>query len=308
MEYCVQPLNGENMSEQPSSKPSQNQLLFAAVVVMALIVVAVFVLSSKSEQPVENEKFKQDVVVPQTDPVKPVNTAQSQPEPEPAPEVVETYEPEPQPEPIPEPVEERIVEVKPAEPQLPSLDESDNEVKQSLGEYLTEQSLGLLVTEDMVRRTVVFVDNLAQGKVAKKHIPLSAPVDSFMALESDIIITDPNSFERYTPYVDMLSQMSNAQIIRLYKKFQPLIFEAYEEIGYEGEDFNYTLNEAISELLETQIPETSLPLIKDSVTYSYAYPEWEKLSDAQKQFLRMGPANMKRVKNKLAAVQKSLIK
>ena len=290
------------MSEQPSSKPSNTQLLFAAVVVMALVVVAVFVLSNKSEQPSENEKFKQDVVVPASDPVKPVNTAQSQPEP-----VIEapTQPVEPEPVVAPEP-EEPVVQVQPPKPQLPSLDESDQEIKQNLQEYLTEQSLGLFVTDDMIRRTVVFVDNLAQGKVARKHAPVSAPVDKFMALESDIIITDPNSYERYTPYVDMISQMSNAQIIRLYKKFQPLMFEAYEEIGYEGDEFNYTLNQAINEILETPVPETSLPLIKDSVTYSYAYPEWEKLSAAQKQFLRMGPANMKRIKTKLAAVQKSL--
>jgi len=306
MEYCIQPLNGDIMSEQPSSKPSQNQLLFAAVIVMTLIIVAVFVISNKSDKPSENEKFKQDVVVPQVMPSEPVNTAQSIPEPE----DVEPSEPVITPEPIqpePTPVYEPVVETKPKEPQLPNLDDSDSEVKQSLAEYLTNQSLGLFVTEDMVRRTVVFVDNLAQGKIARKHVPLSAPVDNFMALESDIIITDPNSFERYTPYVDMLSQMSNAQIVRLYTKFKPLIFEAYEEIGYEGEEFTYTLNEAITELLETKIPDTNLPLIKDSVTYSYAYPEWEKLSDAQKQFLRMGPTNMKRVKTKLAAVQKSLI-
>jgi hypothetical protein len=292
------------MSEQPSSKPSNTQLLFAAVVVMALVVVAVFVLSNKSEQPSENEKFKQDVVVPASDPVKPVNTAQSQPEPEPVIEAP-TQPVEPEPVVAPEP-EEPVVQVQPPKPQLPSLDESDQEIKQNLQEYLTEQSLGLFVTDDMIRRTVVFVDNLAQGKMARKHAPVSAPVDKFMALESDIIITDPNSYERYTPYVDMLSQMSNAQIIRLYKKFQPLMFEAYEEIGYEGDEFNYTLNQAINEILETPVPETSLPLIKDSVTYSYAYPEWEKLSAAQKQFLRMGPANMKRIKTKLAAVQKSL--
>ena len=292
------------MSEQPSSKPSNTQLLFAAVVVMALVVVAVFVLSNKSEQPSENEKFKQDVVVPASDPVKPVNTAQSQPEPEPVIEAP-TQPVEPEPVVAPEP-EEPVVQVQPPKPQLPSLDESDQEVKQNLQEYLTEQSLGLFVTDDMIRRTVVFVDNLAQGKMARKHAPVSAPVDKFMALESDIIITDPNSYERYTPYVDMISQMSNAQIVRLYKKFQPLMFEAYEEIGYEGDEFNYTLNQAINEILETPVPETSLPLIKDSVTYSYAYPEWEKLSAAQKQFLRMGPANMKRIKTKLAAVQKSL--
>ncbi|WP_430270574.1 DUF3014 domain-containing protein [Pseudoalteromonas phenolica] len=64
-------------------------------------------------------------------------------------------------------------------------------------------------------------------------------------------------------------------------------------MGNEGEDFNYTLNEAISELLDTPIPETSLPLNKDSETYIYANPEWEKLSDAQKQFIRSAPANMK---------------
>ena len=292
------------MSEQPSSKPSNTQLLFAAVVVMALVVVAVFVLSNKSEQPSENEKFKQDVVVPASDPVKPVNTAQSQPEPEPEP-VIEAPTQPVEPVVAAEP-EEPVVQVQPPKPQLPSLDESDQEIKQNLQEYLTEQSLGLFVTDDMIRRTVVFVDNLAQGKVARKHAPVSAPVDKFMALESDIIITDPNSYERYTPYVDMISQMSNAQIVRLYKKFQPLMFEAYEEIGYEGDEFNYTLNQAINEILETPVPETSLPLIKDSVTYSYAYPEWEKLSAAQKQFLRMGPANMKRIKTKLAAVQKSL--
>lgn len=292
------------MSEQPSSKLSNTQLLFAAVVVMALVVVAVFVLSNKSEQPSENEKFKQDVVVPASDPVKPVNTAQSQPEPEPVIEAP-TQPVEPEPVVAAEP-EEPVVQVQPPKPQLPSLDESDQEIKQNLQEYLTEQSLGLFVTDDMIRRTVVFVDNLAQGKVARKHAPVSAPVDKFMALESDIIITDPNSYERYTPYVDMLTQMSNAQIVRLYKKFQPLMFEAYEEIGYEGDEFNYTLNQAINEILETPVPETSLPLFKDSVTYSYAYPEWEKLSAAQKQFLRMGPANMKRIKTKLAAVQKSL--
>nr|WP_249297442.1 DUF3014 domain-containing protein [Pseudoalteromonas phenolica] len=49
----------------------------------------------------------------------------------------------------------------------------------------------------------------------------------------------------------------------------------------------------MSELLDTPIPETSLPLNKDSETYIYANPEWEKLSDAQKQFIRSAPANMK---------------
>ncbi|MCF6434582.1 DUF3014 domain-containing protein [Pseudoalteromonas sp. MMG022] len=296
----------EPSSEHTHKKgPSRSQLLLAASVLVALVVVVVFVLSKQNEHKQENTKFSQDVVEqPQSS--QQLNTAQSQ---------QQDVEPENAPEPVEQPPQaqrdESPLEVEtatPEEPELPALDNSDEVVKQSVAQLMSEKALALLVSDDMVRRGVVFVDNLAKGKIAEKHMPVKKPQEPFMALEGDIVVTDPNSFERYTPYVDLLSSMSTAQIVRLFDRFKPLISQAYEEIGYDGEDFNLTLDKAITELLNTPIPKSNIPLIKDSVTYRYAYPEWEQLSEAQKQFLRMGPENMKKVKQRLEALQKSLNK
>ncbi|CAM4109576.1 DUF3014 domain-containing protein [Pseudoalteromonas byunsanensis] len=297
----------EHSSEHTHKKgPSRSQLLLAASVLVALVIVVTFVLSKQNEQKQENAKFSQDVVKQQQQTSQQINTAQSkqeEPEQDSAPEPVEQP---PQAQRNEEPLDVRTAT--PEAPELPPLDSSDEAVKQSVAQMMSEKALALLVSDDMVRRGVVFVDNLAKGKVAQKHMPVKKPQEPFMALEGDIVVTDPNSFERYTPYVDMLSSMSTAQIVRLFDKFKPLISQAYEEIGYDGDDFNLTLDKAITELLNTPIPESNIPLIKDSVTYRYAYPEWEQLSEAQKQFLRMGPENMKKVKQRLEALQKSLNK
>ncbi|MCF6440448.1 DUF3014 domain-containing protein [Pseudoalteromonas luteoviolacea] len=302
----------EHSSAEPrtNKKPSNSQLLLAAIAAVALIIVAVFVLANKENKPAENTKFRQDVVVPEETPKTVVNTARQETEETKKAQVSATAEPESTTDTIEEPVvtvtEPESRPAEPVEPVLPSLDDSDTSVRDSVASYLSKQAMELLVTEDMVRRSVVFIDNLAQGKVAKKHYPVSKPADNFMVIEDDLIITDPNSFERYTPYVNMLNSMSTAQLVRLYEQYKPLISEAYEEIGYNGNEFDYTLQEALGELLETPIPESNLPLIQESVTYKYAYAEWEQLSDAQKLFLRMGPENMKKAKKRLQAFQRAI--
>ena len=51
-----------------------------------------------------------------------------------------------------------------------------------------------------------------------------------------------------------------------------------------------------------------MPLVRNSVTYQYAYSEWENLPQAQKQLLRMGPENMKKVKAALRNIKAELEK
>ncbi|WP_017216074.1 DUF3014 domain-containing protein [Pseudoalteromonas sp. NJ631] len=287
--------------QEGNKRPSNSQLLFAAVVVLALIIVAVFVLAQKDTPSTENQKVKQDIVVPEQTETPLVNTARETP-----PEQV--VEPEVTLPPQREQIEPEQVE--PVEPEvtLPPLSQSDTEIKEAVSNYLSNQAVELLADDDVIRRTVVYVDNLAKGKVAENHAPVVKPQDGFSVIDDDIIITDPNSYERYTPYVAMFDTMSTAQVVRLYDQYKPLFEEAYEEIGYEGDAFNGTLTDAIDELLATPIPDTALPLVKDSVTYKYAYAEWEQLSPAQKQFLRMGPENMKKVKKRLEEIKIALNK
>lgn len=288
----------EHSSETEVQKsPVNNNLIFGVVILIIVACVAAYILLQPDDKPTQTVE---DIVTEE------VPMAEFQePEPEPEPEPV--AEPEPEPVVVEQPVareEEPVPEVEP----LPTLNESDEVVVARMDEVLSDQVMSLMVTDDLIRRGVVYVDNIAKGKVAASHAPVERPKESFKVIEGDILTIDPNSYERYTPYVKLFTSLSAAQAIRIYDEYKPLINEAYAEIGYEGDAFNQTLEEAIDVLLDTPEPKGDMPLVRNSVTYQYAYSEWENLPQAQKQLLRMGPENMKKVKAALRNIKAELEK
>jgi hypothetical protein len=288
------------MSDKPEAsdvqkRPPNNNFLFAVIVLIIVVCAAAFVLLKPSDEPQTRTEVEPAVkeqpmmeLKPENDPV--VDAPSVKPE-KPAELEVPTQRPsEPEPE---------------VEP-LPTLNESDAVVVAKMDEYLSDSVMSLMVTDDIIRRGVVYVDNLAKGKIAKKHMPVVQPEETFSVNEGDILTINPNSYERYTPYVKIFTSMSAAQAVRMYEEYKPLINNAYSEIGYGDDEFNQTLTDAIDLLLDTPEPEGDLPLLRDSVTYQYAFSEWEQLPDAQKQLLRMGPENMKKVKAALRNIKAQL--
>ncbi|MDN3474194.1 DUF3014 domain-containing protein [Pseudoalteromonas sp. APC 3355] len=288
------------MSDKPEAsdvqkRPPNNNILFAVIILIVVACAAAFVLLTPSDEQETRTEVEPAVkeqpmmeLKPENDPV--VDAPSVMPE-KPAELEVPVQSPsEPEPE---------------VEP-LPTLNESDTVVVAKMDEYLSDSVMSLMVTDDVIRRGVVFVDNLAKGKVAKKHTPVVQPEEKFSVNEGDILTINPNSYERYTPYVKIFTSMSAAQAVRMYEEYKPLINNAYSEIGYGDDEFNQTLTDAIDLLLDTPEPEGDLPLLRDSVTYQYAFSEWEQLPAAQKQLLRMGPENMKKVKAALRNIKAQL--
>ncbi|TMP01881.1 DUF3014 domain-containing protein [Pseudoalteromonas sp. S3260] len=289
------------MSDKPSEsdvqkRPPNNNLIFAGVILLIIIIAAAFVLLKPSEAP--------ETVMQVEEPIKEQPVMELKPENDPvvgAPSV----KPE-KPEELAVPTQRPDVEPEPEVVPLPTLNDSDPVVVAKLDEYLGDAAMSLVLNDDVIRRGVVFIDNLAKGKVAKKHTPVVKLEEGFSVNEGDILTIDPNSYERYTPYVKVLTSMSAAQAVRLYEEYKPLINSAYTEIGYGDDEFTQTLEDAIDLLLDTPEPKGSLPLLRDSVTYQYAFSEWEQLPGAQKQLLRMGPENMKKVKAALRNIKAQL--
>ena len=287
------------MSDSPDvqKRSTNSNLLLAIITLIVVACVVAFILLKPSDEPVARIEATEPVKERPIMELKPLNE----------PDVIEPEEPKA----VEQPAElevpaQRIVEPEPEVATLPALNDSDTMVVAKIDEYLSDSVMSLLVTDDVIRRGVVFIDNLAQGKVAKKHNPVIKPQENFSVTEGDILTIDPNSYERYTPYVKIFTSMSAAQVVRMFEEYQPLINDAYTEIGYGDDEFKQTLNDAIDLLLDTPEPEGALPLLRDSVTYQYAFSEWEQLPAAQKQLLRMGPENMKKVKAALRNIKAQL--
>lgn len=239
---------------------------------------------------------------------------QEQPKPEPVVEEPEpVVEPEPQVFEEPAPVEEVVVEPEaPAEPEitLPLLDESDPEVRKDLLEAVWNQDFAaMLVSEDLIRKTVVFVDNIANNSIERDFTVLKGPSQRFQVIttDADETVIDPSSYNRYDIYIAMLESLNENDLRRLYDKYQPLVQEVYSELGYPDKDFRDTLLKAINNVLDTPDITGIVEVAQPKVMYEFKDEDLEALTSVEKQVLRMGPDNAKKLKVVLKKFRRALI-
>lgn len=273
------------MSESSEKKSLGPHFIIVGILLIVILAV-VFWPSDEKPEP---------VITPEPEVTEPEITAPEEPEifepTQPAPTV--ELEEKDDVEPLPEPVE----------PDQEPLDTSDPAVKASLIESSSadEETVNrMLVNEGLIQRFVVSVTNLANDEMAPNHQLLTPPEQNFRVYsQAGKQWIDAASYKRYTPYVDMLESFDNEALLNIYGIYKGDIQTKFAEIGNPDQDFNGVLLEAIDQLLDT--PEVPVPVevYTDSVAYKYADERLENLNEPQKQLLRTGPDNMRRIKAKL---------
>jgi hypothetical protein len=175
-------------------------------------------------------------------------------------------------------------------------------VIRDLAQMLSSRDLLLmwLAGDDLVRRFVAAVDNIANGLSPRAQIDFFSPEQDFpVIIRGGHYYLDPEGYRRYDAVADVFAGIDTGQFAELYRRSGPLIREAYTELGYPDFDFHMTLKRAFIELLGVPVVEEDILLIKKLYAYRIAEAKWEKLSDAQKHLLRMGPDNVRLIQEKL---------
>jgi hypothetical protein len=223
-------------------------------------------------------------------------------------------EPPPEPEAAQEPVASAPVETSPPEPEpeppleLPSLDESDDFVRTLVAALSSHAQLARwIMTEGLLRKFTAVVDNIAEGVSPAPHLSFLKPEGKFNAhYRSGWFYVDPASYDRYDLVADVISSLDVRATAELYRDLKPLIREAYADLGYPDRDFDETFSLALDRLLKVPALEGDVELDGTTVSYKYADPALERLSAAQKHFLRMGPRNVRMIQVKLAELKNHL--
>lgn len=275
----------QNQTETTSSKSFVPHIIIGVAALVLLLLAYLFMgQEEKQPQPQPQRVEVEEPIVTEPDP-EPV-----QPEPEYTPPV-EVTTPEPLPEPEPEP-----------------LDISDGAIKTAVMSLSVMPELAqVLVDEDLIRRFVVFTNNLADQQLADSHHLLRAPESQFKVYrQAGKEWIDSASYQRYTVYAEILDSMDSETMMTLYNTYKPAIANIFAEVGDPSEDFDARLVDAIDHLLDT--PEVPVPVevYTDSVMYKFRIDRVEDLSGPQKQLLRTGPENMRLIKAKLRELRDAL--
>jgi len=191
---------------------------------------------------------------------------------------------------------------------LPELDASDAFVRKLVAALSANPGWAKwLATEGLIRRFVVVVDNVAEGKAPTKHLRELGPKERFTIVErGKSTLVDPKSYARYDAATAILASLDAKGTAEAYRQLKPLIDKAYRDLGYPDRKFDAVLAKAIDRLLATPLPPESVEVRSAVKSYRFADPALESLTPPQKQLVRLGRENMKRVQDKLRELRKAL--
>ena len=192
-----------------------------------------------------------------------------------------------------------------ADPPAPvPLDESDGLVRGLVTTLSSHPGLAAwLVLDDLVRVFVVVVDNVADGHTPAEHLPPWRPTRRFQTIGTGPELrVDPLSHARYDTLAEVAAAIDPAVAADLYRTLRPLIETAYAELGRGPDEFDATVLRALRNLVETPVTERAPRLIRRAPFFEFADPALESLLPVQKQFLGMGPRNVRAVQAALLEI------
>ena len=201
------------------------------------------------------------------------------------------------PQPLPE------LGAKPADVTVPPLDDSDPVVRDLVRQLTSNPTVAAwLATDGLIRNFAVALSNVSDGISPERHLRVLRPSAPFAVIpQGDRLIIDPASYARYNNVAGAVGSIDADGAARLYATLKPRITEAYRDLGRPDTPVDQAVEQAIVSLLRTPIP--GGPIVvqpgQRGIGYIFADPRLEALSSAQKQLLRMGPDNARRIQRSL---------
>ena len=278
------------MNREPKNPGSNNLVFIAGTLIAAIIIVAV--LFKAQNQP----EYDPELIAIPDEPVAEVLIQ--------APVVPEAVIPEAV-EPEPEPQTSSVS----TPPPLPKIDNSDDFIRERLLLISNKPEFAKWVkTDDLLRRTASYADGLSNGVLLTKIFPLSAPEGKFATHSSDgTIWLNAGNYERYDRTINTLISLPMDSMAKMFHFTRPLLENAFSEMGYNPRQMDGIILQAIDVILATPIVAEPIRLTRDSVVYKFADPALESLLPLQKQLLRTGPENTKRIQQQAKALREALL-
>ena len=194
---------------------------------------------------------------------------------------------------------------------LPPLDDSDAYFKISLVNVFGTDIGELLVEESLIEKFVTTVDNLTSSRISERIRPIGSVRGKF---EVDVLDNDQEyilSERNYSRFDHIVTMLANADLDALfdtYRRFYPLLHEAFVRLGYPKGYLNDRVVEVIDHLLDTPYVEGPIRLVRPHVLYEFSDPELEALSSGQKMLLRIGGDHAAQVKQTLRQLRAIIAK
>jgi hypothetical protein len=202
-----------------------------------------------------------------------------------------------------------IAEAKVPERTLPPLGQMDTFLRALLGALSSHPDfVRWLATDDLIRQMASGIDRISRGQTpAADLLVLRPPEDFAVTGRRNAMTIDPVSYRRYDRLAALVESLEPRGVAEAYHTIQPRLDEAYRALGRSQGGVDAALQIGVQLLLDTPVPSDPIAVVRGKgATYAYKDPALEALAPIQKQLLRMGPDNVRRVQARLRAIRAEL--
>ena len=201
----------------------------------------------------------------------------------------------PRPEPqMPAPVPPAEVAQKPVDMPLPPAAASDATLRSDFSQ-VSPKVATWLAQPDLLDRFASLVSGLAGDESPRKQLDFLAPKERFSATKGHI---DPKSYARYDAAADAVESVDARKLVAAVRAVHPLLESAYHRLGNPNRGFDDAARAALQRIVDAPVVEGEIAVVPHGANDLFADEKLEVLGPVEKQLIRMGPANEKKLQAK----------
>ena len=204
-----------------------------------------------------------------------------------------------------------VPEAKAPGPTLPPLSQMDTFLRALLGALSSHPDfVRWLATDELIHQMAAGIDRISRGQSPAADLAVLRPVGDFAVTKRTNTTTiDAASFQRYDRLASLVESLEARGVAEAYRIIQPRLDEAYRALGRTNGRVDAAIDAALQSLLDVPIPSEPIAVMPGKgATYAYRDADLERLTPIQKQLLRMGPDNVRRIQGRLRAIRAELMK
>lgn len=166
----------------------------------------------------------------------------------------------------------------------------------------------MLSSQQPLEVSAALIDGLGHGVILRKFVSASPPSQAFSVVtEDDATYMDSTGYLRYDDFAAAVAALDSGVLVNMFHTLRPLYEQVYGYLGLDPGDFDNAVIRTLDLILATPEIGEPIALKPKSGRYIYADPSLESLPDLQKQLLRMGPDNVRRIKQQAQSVRAGLL-
>lgn len=185
-------------------------------------------------------------------------------------------------------------------PVLVELDNSDD----SFNEAIKKVSKGMgnwFEVKDTITKYVVLIHDMSQNQIVGKNRRfLKISTKNMVRKDVQGLYLADEGYKRYDDFANAVASIDEVKGLDLYLAYKPLFNKVYKTFSYpESYKVEDIFLKAAANVINAPVMEERVGIVKHSIFYKFSNPKLEALSDVEKQMLRMGPENTKKIQAKL---------